>query len=133
MINKVEPRHWWQRPIASSLRRNRALRAMHKLVAEGRNPSSSSSNGHTLLLLLERLEEAGIPYVLEAHPGLGYMVTGKPELKPKAWVTEVELTREKLMQQVAKDKLAFAALSPAQQDHYTAVVAQLRNHARDSD
>jgi hypothetical protein len=106
---------------------------MHKLVAEGRNPSSSSSNGHTLLLLLERLEEAGVPYVLEAHPGLGYMVTGKPELKPKPQPTEVELTRERLNQQVARDRLAFAALSPVQQDHYTAAVAQLRSHTHDCD
>ena len=133
------PRHWWQRPITSGLRRNRALRALHKLVAEGRNPSSSSANGQTLLLLLERLELAGIPYVLEAHPGVGYVVTGKPQLKAdweaKVELTEVEVIRQKIEAQVARDKLAFAKLSPAVQDHYTAAADYLRrpNHVNELD
>lgn len=67
--------------ITPSQRRNRVLKHfLSQMVKEGK-PSHHSPMGSTVAVLLAGLEEAGVPYVLSARPGMGYIIQPSRDLE----------------------------------------------------
>ncbi len=52
---------------------------IERVVAGGTSRHSAAAK--TLPLVINALEQRRIPYVLEAVPGAGYQITGRPDLK----------------------------------------------------
>lgn len=72
---------WWRREPPASARRSRAIRTMNEDMVRRSGTSTHSASATTLPLVLERLEEARVPYSLFAHPGRGYFVQSHPEIR----------------------------------------------------
>ena len=74
--------HWWL-PLNSNITpnqmRSRMLRdQLAQLISTGGTTGWHSQYGHTLSYYIVGLEEAGVPYVISAYPGLGYTLTVMP-------------------------------------------------------
>lgn len=71
---------WWKPLLdAVSPKTARAIKPIADQMCVGPGGSRHSSRAETLGYVLSRLEEAGVPYRLDAHPGLGYYVQSFPE------------------------------------------------------
>ena len=70
---------WWEIPIRAEFRRSLSLKHITDRMQRESATSSHSGMGYSLLLVLERMEDSRTPYILVAHPSIGYVVTSHPE------------------------------------------------------
>lgn len=74
---------FWHQTLKAAIpqyqQRNRRLRSLLQQLVAGNEVSRHSAQGLTLPFLITGLEEARIPYRLDAIPGVGYLLTRLPE------------------------------------------------------
>lgn len=72
---------WFDQEPKPSVLRSRYLKDQAEKMAKGPATSTHSSLGMTMKVILRRLEEAKVPYRIDAVPATGYVITSWPEKK----------------------------------------------------
>lgn len=69
---------WFDRQPAPIFKRSRELRTMAENMAKNPGASTHSAAGMSMKIILQALEERGVPYRIDARPGKGYVIVSLP-------------------------------------------------------